>query len=83
MVRSYDVNAELRYLVEVHEEWQAKVISLAFDGEFDCFADLKITTTEQGEQKEVVFCKRDEGRRVCDARKVGENVHSMIRDIYD
>jgi len=41
MIRSYDPKAELRYLVEVNEEWQGKVLGLAFDGEFDCFADMK------------------------------------------
>ena len=80
MIRSYDVNAELRYLVEVKEEWQANVISLAFDGEFDCFADMRVTPGEIGENKEVIFCKRDDGKRINGAQVVAESVHGMIRN---
>jgi len=40
MARSDDVNAELRYLVEVDEDWQCKVLYEAFAGEFDKVADL-------------------------------------------
>ena len=35
MMRSTDKNAELRYLVEVDEAWQARVLSMAYDGIFD------------------------------------------------
>jgi 3-dehydroquinate synthetase len=41
MAKSDDVNAELRYLVEVDEAWQQRVLSEAFDGEFDKVADLR------------------------------------------
>jgi len=40
MVRSQDKDAELRYLVEVDEDWQRKVLCQAFDCEFDKVADL-------------------------------------------
>lgn len=41
MLRSEDPNAEVRYLVEVDEEWQRKVLAQAFDGHFDKVADMK------------------------------------------
>lgn len=41
MLRSDDPNAEIRYLVEVDEDWQRKVLAKAFDGEFDKVADLQ------------------------------------------
>ncbi len=41
MLRSDDPNAEVRYLVEVDEEWQKKVLEKAFDGYFDKVADLR------------------------------------------
>lgn len=41
MLRSEDATAELRYLVEVEESWQAKVLGMAFDCEFDLVADLE------------------------------------------
>ena len=40
MMRSTDKNAELRYLVEVDEDWQKRVLGMAFDGKFDKVADL-------------------------------------------
>ena len=41
MLRSDDPNAEVRYLVEVDEEWQRDVLAKAFDGDFDKVADLQ------------------------------------------
>merc|ERR1712014_302477 len=41
MAKSDDINAELRYLVEVDEEWQRDVLHDAFEGEFDKVADLE------------------------------------------
>jgi len=41
MLRSSDPNAEIRYLVEVDEEWQRDVLGKAFDGYFDKVADLR------------------------------------------
>jgi hypothetical protein len=41
MLRSADPNAEIRYLVEVDEDWQADVLGKAFDGYFDKVADLQ------------------------------------------
>jgi 3-dehydroquinate synthetase len=40
MLASPDPNAEVRYLVEVDEEWQRDVLAKAFDGTFDNVADL-------------------------------------------
>lgn len=41
MLGSNDPNAEVRYLVEVDEEWQKRVLLKAFEGEFDKVADLR------------------------------------------
>jgi len=41
MLRSDDPNAEIRYLVQVDEDWQGAVLALAFDGYFDQIADLQ------------------------------------------
>ena len=41
MLRSDDPNAEIRYLVEVDEEWQGNVLAQAFEGYFDKVADLQ------------------------------------------
>ena len=41
MLRSDDPNAEVRYLVEVDEDWQKNVLEKAFDGYFDKVADLQ------------------------------------------
>lgn len=40
MLKSPMANAEIRYLVEVEEEWQAAVLRRAFAGEFDQDADI-------------------------------------------
>lgn len=41
MAQSDDANAELRYLVEVDEDWQREVLFDAFEGEFDKVADMQ------------------------------------------
>ena len=41
MLGSPDPNADVRYLVEVDEEWQKDVLAKAFDGYFDKVADLR------------------------------------------
>jgi hypothetical protein len=41
MARSDDKSAELRYLVEVDEDWQQEVLFDAFEGEFDKVADVQ------------------------------------------
>jgi hypothetical protein len=41
MLRSDDPNAEMRYLVEVDEDWQGDVLAKAFNGYFDKVADLQ------------------------------------------
>jgi hypothetical protein len=41
MAQSDDKNAELRYLVEVDEDWQREVLMDAFEGEFDKVADVQ------------------------------------------
>lgn len=40
MLASMDPNAEVRYLVEVDEEWQKNVLEKAFEGYFDRSVDL-------------------------------------------
>ena len=56
MLRSDDPNAEVRYLVEVDEEWQKRVLAQAFDGEFDKVADLR--------QGQLSFVSHEGGRRM-------------------
>ena len=44
---------------------------------------MRVTSGEIGENKEVIFCKRDDGKRINGAQVVAESVHGMIRDLYD
>jgi len=63
MLRSDDANAELRYLVEVDEEWQANVLRRAWSGEFDNIADINEEgelTFVESEGKGEFFSKSDE-----------------------
>jgi len=41
MLKSDDPNAEVRYLIEVDEDWQKAVLEQAFDRHFDNVADLQ------------------------------------------
>ena len=75
MLRSRDPNAELRYLVEVDEAWQAQVLDQAFECQFDCVADIKDGTLGF-ETLEAGF-KRHE-----DAQVVATKIHETIRKLY-
>merc|ERR1712048_786613 len=73
MVRSDDLNAELRYLVEVDEDWQHDVLCKAFDGEFDKVADLvdnQLTFLVAGSP-----CKSS-------SREVAQKIYDMLVNLY-
>ncbi len=72
MLGSGDPNAEIRYLVEVDEEWQGNVLAKAFDGFFDKVADL-----QQGELK---FVPSTEARNKNVLKSSSENVAKHIRN---
>merc|ERR1712039_589913 len=73
MVKADDVNAELRYLVEVDERWQHDVLCRAFDCEFDMVADLV--------GNEVAFISAGSA---CQSRSVdvGEKIYKMLVEMY-
>ena len=81
MMRSTDENAALRYLVEVDEEWQSRVLGMAFDGYFDKAADVD-------EDGNLVFLERRAIVRgggevfVSSSAEVGEHIHKAMRAIY-
>jgi 3-dehydroquinate synthetase len=72
MLGSGDPNAEIRYLVEVDEEWQGNVLAKAFDGFFDKVADL-----QQGELK---FVPSTEARNKNVLKSSSKNVAKHIRN---
>ena len=71
MLGSKDPNAEIRYLVEVDEEWQERVLGKAFEGEFDKVADLH--------EGELVFVSED-GDRNKGLQSRSSSVASHIRN---
>jgi len=80
MMRSTDKNAELRYLVEVDEDWQRKVLGMAFDGKFDKVADID----DEGKLR---FREREQLRKgekvlVASSFEVGEFLHEAIASVY-
>ncbi|GMH75899.1 hypothetical protein TrST_g30 [Triparma strigata] len=80
MMRSTDKNAELRYLVEVEEEWQERVLGMAYDGAFDKVADLDT-------KGKLVFVNRKEltkGKKslTSSSDDVGEFLHEAISAVY-
>jgi len=79
MMRSADSNAELRYLVEVDEEWQARVIGMAFDGAFDKVADIndagKLVFLQSSRDNVMDFTS--------DSADVGEFIHDAMGRIYN
>jgi len=78
MLRSDDKEAELRYLVEVDEEWQKDVLSLAFDGHFDKVADL--------EGDEFCFMPEKDGRShrgVDVAKRIRSGLQAMYKAEQD
>merc|ERR1711916_414663 len=81
MMRSANFNAELRYLVEVDEDWQRRVLGMAFDGYFDKVADID-------ENGRLVFkdrLRKNESttrRLTSKSGDVGAYMHRAIGTIY-
>jgi len=81
MMRSENANAELRYLVEVDEDWQRRVLGMAFDGYFDKVADID-------ENGRLVFkdrLRKNESttrRLTSKSGDVGAYMHRAIGTIY-
>jgi 3-dehydroquinate synthetase len=73
MLRSADSAAELRYLVEVDEDWQRLVLRQAFAGSFDKVVDLR----EGG----LCFVPCGEAVESCSA-DVASFIHSSIHRLY-
>merc|ERR1712151_505539 len=80
MLRSDDPNAEIRYLVEVDEEWQRDVLAKAFDGEFDKVADFQSGKIEFLASKEV-----RKGRNVLksESKFVASFIRSRVLEAYN
>jgi hypothetical protein len=75
MLRSEDPNAEIRYLVEVDEEWQGDVLAKAFEGHFDMVADL------QG--KELKFIPTSQMRSLkSQSKDVARQIRSKLLNAY-
>ncbi len=75
MLASKDPNAEIRYLVEVDEEWQGKVLGQAYDGFFDKVADL-----EDGEIKFLSSSRR--GNLTTRSRDIAKNLRGRLIQAY-
>eukprot|EP00656_Telonema_subtile_P013409 TRINITY_DN16814_c0_g1_i1.p1 TRINITY_DN16814_c0_g1~~TRINITY_DN16814_c0_g1_i1.p1 ORF type:complete len:681 (+),score=172.11 TRINITY_DN16814_c0_g1_i1:469-2511(+) len=79
MMRSTDSNAELRYLVEVDEEWQARVLGMAYDGLFDKVADID-------EDGKMTFIPRSSiastKNLTASSKDVGDFIHRAVGNIY-
>ncbi len=71
MLSSDDPNAEIRYLVEVDEEWQGKVLAKAFDGYFDKVADLN--------KGEIKFVSSSEAQKKNGLKSTSKQVARHIR----
>jgi 3-dehydroquinate synthetase len=78
MLRSDDPNAEVRYLVEIDEEWQGDVLAKAFEGGFDKVADL-----QNGEIK--FLPKSSSKRNQCKSKSkdVAKHIRSRLLDAYE
>jgi hypothetical protein len=80
MLRSDDPNAEVRYLVEVDEEWQGDVLGKAFDGYFDKVADL-----QKGELKflpmKQTLCKSNRSLK-SSSKDVARHIRSKLLEAY-
>jgi len=80
MMRSTDKNAELRYLVEVDEEWQERVLGMAYDGHFDKVADIDT-------KGKLVFLNRQDLEKkrkgyTSSSQDVGDFIHEAISAVY-
>lgn len=79
MLKSDDPNAEIRYLVEVDEEWQGNVLAKAFDGYFDKVADL-----QDGEIKFLSTSQLKSKRKGCQSQSkdVAKHIRSCLLKTY-
>jgi 3-dehydroquinate synthetase len=73
MLRSGDDSAELRYLVEVDEQWQYEVLCRAYDGDFDKVADL-----EDGKLKFVAL----NAEATSSSHDVGAHIHAELQSLF-
>lgn len=79
MMRSADINAELRYLVEVNEAQQERVLGMAYDGLFDKVADIN----EDGHLTFVSSCSITSSKILnSSSSDVGEFIHQSMGSIY-
>uniref|UniRef100_A0A7S3VG49 3-dehydroquinate synthase N-terminal domain-containing protein n=1 Tax=Chaetoceros debilis TaxID=122233 RepID=A0A7S3VG49_9STRA len=76
MLSSPDPNAEIRYLVEVDEDWQGAVLAQAFDGYFDKVADL-----QNGEIKFLPSTTRKSTLK-SKSKEVAKNIRTRLISAY-
>jgi len=77
MLGSDDPNAEVRYLVEVDEEWQKRVLLKAFEGEFDKVADLR-----QGDLTFVPCTKEKRIHMNASSKSVATHIRDSLLSLY-
>jgi len=79
MLRSDDPNAEVRYLVEVDEDWQGDVLAKAFNGYFDKVADL-----QDGEIKFLPISQQRIRNNGCksQSKEVARHIRSLLMTAY-
>lgn len=80
MLRSDDPNAEVRYLVEVDEEWQRDVLAKAFDGDFDKVADLQNGKIEFLALNEV---RKNTSILSSESKFVASHIRSRVLEAYN
>jgi len=79
MMRSTDKNAELRYLVEVDEAWQERVLSMAYEGVFDKVADINF----EGKLRFIPRSKLTSSKSLTSSSSdVGEFIHKAMSNMY-
>ncbi|GFH52968.1 2-deoxy-scyllo-inosose synthase [Chaetoceros tenuissimus] len=78
MLRSDDPNAEVRYLVEIDEEWQGAVLAKAFAGDFDMVADL-----ENGEVKFLPKSNSKRNQYKAKSKDVAKHIRARLLDAYE
>jgi len=77
MLGSDDPNAEVRYLVEVDEDWQKRVLIKAFEGEFDKVADLR-----QGELTFVSCAEKTRMKLESSSKSVAMHIRKCLLSEY-
>jgi 3-dehydroquinate synthetase len=80
MMRSTDKNAELRYLVEVDEDWQKRVLGMAYDGKFDKVADIDDEGKLRFRERELIL--KGDKVLVSSSGDVGVFLHEAIASVY-